>query len=548
MDYNEYSREELIHLLDDKNQTLKKFDISSKKNNILGEPQILNFLPDTIMLIDSDFQIVWANNIALKADSEIIGKQCNDTGQICMECSTNCICEKVFETGQQSRKVNKSEDVEKSEKYWENIVIPILDNHHYVKNLIVMKRDITECELAKNENIKYKEELMNNKDEIEIANLAKSNFISNTSHEIRTPMNGIMGMIQLLDTTELDEKQKELIDYLKISSDRLLGVVDNILEISKLDKGKYNIIEEEFNIRDFIKNTFSIKEKLAVTKGLTLEYKVESKVPTTLIADQYRLSQMLSNIIENSIKFSKVGHIEINIDSELLDDSNVRIYISISDTGIGIPEDQLNKIFDEFNQVDNSSTREFNGVGLGLSISKQLVELMGGTIEVNSTYGTGTTFDLKIPMKISEEESFKTFNAKVEEELDVIYEEEKTNTQKKILIAEDEMLGRITIKLMLKDKYKVIFAKNGVKAVEKYFEEKPDLVLMDIMMPLMNGFEAFDEIEKRADKRAPIIACTAKVINTEKEYLMSYGFDDYLSKPIDMKRLHTIIEKHLLKK
>jgi len=546
LNYNKYSREELIQLLDDRNHTLEKLDVTMFDDNENEQHKILDYMPDMILLIDSDFQIVWANKFACENNSEMIGKHCSESQELCMECINDCLCEKAFESGKQQTKVFKTIEDNGDIKYWHNTVIPVLDSHHYVHQLIIVKRDITEYETVKLKNQEYNEELLNVRDQVDIANQAKSDFLSNTSHEIRTPMNGIMGMIQLLETTELDVKQKEFMDYLKASSDRLLGVVDNILDISKLDKGKYNLIEEEFDIRNFVKDTFNIKEKTAINKGLSLDYKISSKVPTKLIADKYRLSQMLSNIIENSIKFSKVGHIDINVDAELKSNNNIITTLRISDTGIGIPEDKLNKIFDQFNQVDNSSTREYNGTGLGLSITKHLVELMGGTIEVHSTYGVGTTFYLRIPMKISEFESLDFQNRMTHEETEEIPQGDNIKSIKKILIAEDEMLGRITIKLMLKDRYKVFFAKNGKKAVEKYFEVKPDLVLMDIMMPIMNGFEAFDEIEKNTTNRAPIIACTAKVIKTEKEYLMSYGFDDYLSKPIDMKKLHSIIEKHLL--
>ena len=519
------------------------YETERAKDGLLYE--VLDCLPEPTIQIGADHKVIWANRETLRQHEYAVGQPCYELFCHRNGPRDNCPCMRAFSSGRLESGVVEVWNPDGQKKYWDKIGIPVNNANGEPTSVVEICRDVTNKEIQQEQVASLSTELKKAQENAEIAKKAKSQFISNTSHEVRTPMNGIIGMIQLLERTSVSEEQQELLNYLKSSADRLMAIIDGILDISTLERDELTLIKEEFNVGDWLKYTISTKEKAALAKGLTLEYRIMNSVPDIIITDRYRLSHAVSNILENSIKFSRVGSVEITGECVRHENQEMSLVIRISDTGIGITEDKLDSIFESFNQVDGSSTREYGGAGIGLSISKKIVERMSGTIDVQSVYGVGTTFILSIPVEITESEKYRGESVLPKEESAVKNAEEPLRLLK-ILVAEDEMLGRITLKFMLKDHYEVIFAKNGKEAVERYFTESPDLVLMDIMMPQMNGFESFDEIEKRTGgKRVPIIACTAKVIKTEREYLISYGFDDYISKPIDMKKLHQILEKYL---
>jgi len=507
-------------------------------------------------------------------------------------------------------------------------------------------------------------ELKKAKEIAESTNRSKSEFLANMSHELRTPMNSIIGISKMLNKYEshnLTLKQKEGLSIISQSGARLLDLVNDILDISKVEAGKMTVTNEPFSLDSFLGGLKDIVITLIGKKPIRF-FLINNLKKRTIASDSKKLNQVLLNIIGNSVKFTDSGYIRLTVS----DEGTSFLNIQVEDTGIGISENNLPLIFEEFKQIDSSASRKYRGSGLGLAICKKIVELMGGKIKASSILGKGTKMEFTVPLVFKDEyvstsqkknwiktipdklimivenddkEAFlymeylksngirsiktgsgdslyhsiismdpslilfdynvcksnpdlkeklmtdeKTLhipfivisdNEETKEELcrkntfflrkpieedellnliqKIIQVEGKTNKtvrKPKLLIAENEENSRFTIKLMLERRYDLVFAENGSEAVEKYFAEKPDLVLMDIMMPESTGFDAFSEISRRrtSDDKTSIIALTARAMTSEREKILAFGFNDYVSKPIDEELLIYIIEKHNEKK
>ena len=395
------------------------------------------------------------------------------------------------------------------------------------------------------------------KEAAELANRAKSRFLANMSHEIRTPMNAIIGMSKTLrehNTENLTPKQLEALEIIYRSGQRLLLLINDILDLSKIEAGKMEVDLRAFSLEALIATIRSMVKTLCGSDSkIKFFVQKDDSVPSTIISDAQKLHEIFTNIIGNAVKFTDSGEIVLKIYVE-----QNRLCFAVSDTGIGIDKENIKHIFEEFTQVDGSTTRKYPGTGLGLAICKRMVGLLGGEIKAQSELGKGTTITFYIPLKsgkvLSEEKV--TEPAKYEaEKSDVIRKplEAGFNLRSSgyfptILIAEDDEFSRAAIEMMLEHRCRIIFAKDGKDAVEKYFTVSPDIVLMDIMMPVMDGYQAFDEIIKnRSEHTVPIIALTAKAMIDDRDELLAYGFTDYISKPISDESLIRTIEKHLSK-
>ncbi len=383
--------------------------------------------------------------------------------------------------------------------------------------------------------------LRQSKVQAEVANKSKSEFLANMSHEIRTPLNGILGMLQLLDTTAPNEEQKEYILAAVKSTSRLTRLLSDILDISRIEAGKMQIVEAQFEFFSLERSILELFSQASTKKKLQLTFTVSPEVPHWLIGDEARLRQVLFNLVGNAIKFTEKGHVGVEASVVHTRKGSCRVLFSVEDTGIGIPDERLKDIFDAFVQGDDTYRRNFQGAGLGLSIVRRIVSLMDGCISVDNTEGGGTTFYFSLPFKLPIAGS---------EALEVPLEPHDLPTRAplSILIAEDDMVtARMTEKLLTKRGYHAVVATNGLETLDLLAKWDFTLILMDIQMPVMDGVEATKAIRSSTalgvKANIPIIAMTAYAMTGDKEKFFAAGMNEYISKPVDMKELLAIIEK-----
>ena len=380
------------------------------------------------------------------------------------------------------------------------------------------------------------------------ANQAKSDFLANMSHEIRTPMNAILSVAQLLDLTQLDTHQQNLLKTLKSNGTKLLTLIDDILDLSKIEAQELKLNPQEFALETFAQNLLDSFIPQAEAKGLSLSLNLEPNLPQYLIGDDFRLQQILGNLISNAIKFTAEGQVEIDITAETEPTteplSSVTLRFSIIDTGIGISPSQQKNLFQPFTQADNSTTRQYGGTGLGLAISRRIIELMGGTINLESAVGEGSTFWFTVPLKIAQvtEESTPDVTTPTSSKITTDV------SHARILLVEDYPDNRETILMMLNVlDYQADSVNNGREALNKLAQEQYNLVLMDCQMPILDGYQTTQTIREREgqEQRIIIIGLTAHAMNGDRQKCLDAGMDDYVSKPIDLNNLSDVLEKWL---
>ena len=445
--------------------------------------------------------------------------------------------EKELMTARNTRRTEGKEDVyelrvfnkNKETRYWLVSAAPLLGDDGEVHGSIGIHWDITEMK-------QLEFELKGARHKAEESSKAKAMFLANMSHEMRTPLNGIVGMAEQLAQSQLDADQRYFVDIMRSASSTLLSIINDVLDISKIESGKFSIETTPFNLNETIRRTLSIFGEKAKQTNVSLDIELMDDRGIMHLGDPHRLSQVLFNIVGNAMKFTQAGYVRVTSHLARGENDICLVSFSIEDTGVGMDMAYLTKVFEAFTQEDASVTRKFGGSGLGLSIARNIVHIMGGTIEIESEKGKGTRVNIRIPMRIS--------NEKTKQDIVEITDLQKSLKGLRILAVEDNELNRMVLQVILK-KCEVVLtiAHNGQEAIDLIQQQEFDLVLMDVQMPVVDGLEATKYIRNELKMIIPIIGLSANAMREEVEICKQAGMNDYLVKPYSERVLVEIMKK-----
>lgn len=477
---------------------------------------------DSVVITGADRKITWVNDAFTKitgyASDDVVGRAPSDvlngpeTDKETVQRISNSVAR-----GKPIRTEILNYDKSGAPIWMEINLVPVKSDSGVIETVVAIERDISKLK-------KHEQELADAMLAAERGEKAKAEFLATMSHEIRTPMNAIIGLSDLLTECDLDAESGQYAITIRDSAYSLLSIINDVLDYSKLDSGQMTIDPVSFDLRDCISGTVNMLLAQATKKGLYLDVIEDHALPDRVVGDDARLRQILVNLIGNAIKFTEVGGVTL-APSVLRKDDKMLFSVSIKDTGIGIPEDRLNHVFDKFAQADGKTTRKYGGTGLGLSISRLLARRMGGDIVLQSKLGEGSVFTLTI--ELTKSRSNATPGPKIQENIRCDIE------PMSVLVAEDNATNRFLIAKFLKETpVDLSFAHNGVEAVAHLQNKRPDVIFMDMSMPEMDGLEATQAIRALDGPQPHIIALTANAFSSDRAACFDAGMDDFLAKPV----------------
>jgi len=455
------------------NQTLEQLSLVARETD------------NAVLITDAEGRIEWVNEGVERLTGLTIDEIRNLRGETLQEVSYNPEIESAIREALEERRAITYEASVKAQngtEHWvSSTLTPILDDQNRVRKMVVVDADITERKAMEQELIDAREAALD-------AARAKSEFLANMSHEIRTPMNGVIGMTSLLLDAELSPEHQEFVEVIRSSGDALLEIINDILDFSKIEVGKIELEEQAFEVNEVVEEAFDLVMTRAADKGLDLAYYIDEHAPATVRGDVTRVRQILTNLLGNAVKFTSEGEVTVSVDATQLEDRLFELHFQVRDSGIGIPEDRLNRLFQSFSQVDTSTTRRFGGTGLGLAISKRLSEMMGGRIWVESTEGEGSVFQFTI--QVPSAPTQVRVNIRKDNDLN----------GKRVLVIDDNETNRRMLSLQL-ERWGVTahLVTSGAEALATLEQENQfDLAILDMHMPDMDGLMLAREISARA--------------------------------------------------
>lgn len=519
-------------------EDLSKFEATFYK-------EILDGMPEPVLKIGSDFKIIWANDTARKMRKSLENVPCYEAFHEAEEVCENCPCRRCMETGLTEKSVIAIPDQNGEGLIYHEITgIPLKDGKGKVYSAIEISKDVTERIKAGYE-IQYISEQKDKELKRHQEEAARHfEFIHKLSMDVKGDVDDMSDQLNYLHHIP-EFKNSEWLESVMQLNEKTLRRIGNLNDLFTMEDTAIQLVYVPFEVSELVDEIYNRFKQRAREKNIVLTVTHSKVIPKKLIGDIFRINGILMNILENSVAHTQNGTIKVHFNAhDRTEDGLVKMQISVTDTGLGLTEDRLDQIQGLLQEkrplkfLDQAIEMR----GLGLLNAHNVLKAMSGGIEIDSQFGRGTQVKLNFQMGYRAEKSDTKHR-------DMVHEDEPEGVKrlhsKTILIADDEVVGRVTYKIHLQQHYHLLFAKNGKEAVELYSAEKPDLVFMDIMMPVMDGFAAFDEIEKHRRKKVPMIACTAKVIDAERDYLLTYGFDDYLPKPVEASNLLRLVGKYM---